>query len=115
MFPVILLLFAAIPYDHEPEHAPDVELNHVIGEGDFRMAQLIFREHTPYRTQIYAWVLPKALIVTSNHLTFESNNEFRIITYGNFRETFTEYDPEVDDRQTNPWRRGLRQFHRKGE
>lgn len=113
MFSIILLVLSAIPYGHEAEYADDVELNHVVTDCH-SMTQLIFRDYTPYETRIYAWVLPKALIVTPGQIMFEAGGDYRIIRYKCFRESVTDYDPEIVDRQNNTYRRGLMNI-RKGE
>lgn len=108
MFSLILLAISVIPYGHDVEFADSVELNHVVTGETTEMVQLIFREHGIYRTRIFAWCLPRNLVVGNGDVRFDFNGNFHIVKFGTFNETWTSYDPEIVDRQDNPDRRGLK-------
>ena len=114
----LLLLFGALPTSLEPEYVDLVEVNHLCDDQARQtLWQVIFWEFSYERSefQVRSWrlvrtpgMVPRAKI--SVFADEKAGGKIRVIQARSVAETWTQYDPEVDDRGRWPEdkRRGLR-------
>jgi hypothetical protein len=109
------LLLSVVPFDLPHEQRCDwIELNHFYDcGGNHVFSQWIFWDWSGYRKQVAGWrlVRPATRKVQDGVLLYESDSgKFIRVRCRDCRETWTQFDPEVADRDILPDRdrRGIR-------
>lgn len=118
----LLVLMLVCHIDHSTiltDHVAIIEVNHFYdGKGKHVFDQVIFWDWGGSRFEVMDWrkfktdlQFPRKNWRTGHYETiWHDDNILRRVTSDSFRETWTQYDPEVEDRKYLPkeLRRGLR-------
>lgn len=114
---LVLLLTLSLPLPIVERSASVAELNHVYDQcGKKCFTQLIVWDWSDHLSDhhVGAWALVKGIVQidrgTVTRITLKQPDGILRVTAGSFRESWTQYDPEIDDRQRVPQgqRRGWR-------
>lgn len=102
---IAALLLMVLPMDLPNRTQCDlVEVNHYYGnEGNLIFTQLILWDFTPKGMLCQGWTMASAKwSLIGRKLTIWRRDRFEIIEFGDWRETWTQFDPERQNATENP-------------